>query len=228
MLFLFDFARPGLNLVDDFALYVIPVESVRSVLSRKAILRKVVYRPSSLGRMQVALAALSASERDLVRALAARTITPEQLEVRGPTRRARILELAEAFVTHQLNSGDLGRDVAAPLALSLLRARSILDVQTGDVVVPPPDIRPERGHGSARLAGGIGVRDGEFFQVLRARPAYHDLLDPAGGYAIGASIEFFDAEFRHYQGEDALIPDRFTGLAINSLTPRDALVEPLS
>ncbi len=230
LLFLMDAARPGLDLVDDFPLHVIPVDSVRSALRREGLLERAVFRPSSETRIQHGLGTMSAAERDLVQELASGAVTPEQAATSDltPSQLAGVLELAEAFVTYQLRTGELERDTAARRAWSLLAARSAIEAPTDQPPLPVPATRPDQGHGSARLALGVGVRDGTVFQALRLRPAYHDGLDPGGGFAPGAGIAFLDTELRHYQGDNALVLDRLTVIGITSMTPRDELIQPVS
>lgn len=230
LLFLLDAARPGLGLVDDFDFHVIPVDSVRSVLARQGLLRRTVYRPSGETRLRHDLAAMTPDERVLAQGLAAGEIGPDAVARSGlsPPRQAAVLELAEASVTHELRTGDLERDLAAGRARSLLAARSRLEEKADQPPVPVPGTRPDQGHGSARLAAGLGVRDGNVFQALRLRPVYHDLLDPTGGFVPGAGIAFLDTELRHYQGDSDLVLERLTAVRISSMTPRDELIRPIS
>ncbi len=230
LLFLLDAARPGLDLVDDFAFHVIPVDSVRSVLARKGLLRGTVFRPSGETRLRHGLAAMSADERALVEALGAGELDADALAATGLPlpRQAAVLELAEASVTHRLRTGDLERDTAASRARSLLTARSQIAPKADRPAMPVPETRPDQGHGSARFAAGAGWRDGSFFQALRLRPAYHDRLDPTGGFAAGAAITFLDTELRHYEGDSAPALDRLTLVRISSLAPRDELIRPVS
>ena len=60
------------------------------------------------------------------------------------------------------------------------------------------------------------------------RPAYHDDLDPSGGYVPGAAIDFLAFEFRHYKGGDVPVLETFTGIGIRSMAPRNALIRPIS
>lgn len=230
LLFLLDAARPGLGLVDDFDFHVIPVDSVRSVLARQGLLRRTVYRPSGETRLRHDLAAMTPDERVLAQGLAAGEIGPDAVARAGlsPPRQAAVLELAEASVTHELRTGDLERDLAAGRARSLLATRSRLKEKADQPPVPVPGTRPDQGHGSARLAAGLGVRDGNVFQALRLRPVYHDLLDPTGGFVPGAGIAFLDTELRHYQGDSDLVLERLTAVRISSMTPRDELIRPIS
>ena len=125
-----------------------------------------------------------------------------------------MLELAADFVTYQMRTGERTRDEAAPLALQLLAARSKVAAAADLRPVPEPATRPDQGHGSARLAAGVGARDGRFFQFLQARPAYHDLLDAESGYVRGAQIDFLDLALRHYQGDAGVTLDQLTVVGI--------------
>ncbi len=116
-----------------------------------------------------------------------------------------MLELAAEFVTYRMRTGEQTREQAAGLAWRLLAARSRIAVAASTPPVPEPAVRPDQGHGSARLALGLGARDGRFFQSLSVRPGYHALSDPAAGYVPGAEIDFLDLGLRHYEG-DALRP----------------------
>ncbi len=230
LLFLLDAARPGLKLVDDFALHVTPVDSVRSILSRKDLLRKTVFRPSGETRIGHSLSALTSEEREMVQDLAAARIDPEQVIVTGlpEPRRAAVLELAQSFVTHQLKTDDIEQEAGEARAWSLLAARSRIDAKADQPPVPVPWTRPDQGHGSARAALGVGLRDGRSFQALHLRPAYHDTLDPSGGFVPGASIEFLNTELRRYQGSRKVLLEQFNALGVRSMTPGNELIRPVS
>ncbi len=230
LLFLLDVARPSLDLAGDFDFHVIPVDSVRAVLNRKDLFQSARFRPSGQTRIRQDLARLTTEGRRLAQRLADGSLVPDSHAANGlpQPRQAAVLELAEAVVTYRMETGDLSRDEAADRAWTLLAARSRID-ETSDL--PPPDqpeTRPDQGHDSARAGIGFGFRDGRPFGAMRLRPAYHDDLDPSGGYVPGAAIDFLAFELRHYDGDDGLTLDKFTGVGIRSMTPRDALFHPLS
>jgi hypothetical protein len=75
---------------------------------------------------------------------------------------------------------------------------------------------------------GAGVRDERAFVELRARPAFHDLLDPLGGYVRGAQIDFLDVAVRWYPEHGDLDLHALTLVDIVSIAPRDALFRPIS
>ncbi|MGI9487441.1 MAG: Lnb N-terminal periplasmic domain-containing protein [Geminicoccaceae bacterium] len=230
LLFLLDVARPTLDLVGSFDLHVIPVDSVRAVLEKEGLFKRTVFRPSGQTRIVDGLAALTPTGRRLVRDLTAGTTLPDDHAAAdlAPARRAALLELAETFVTHQMETGDLERDSAASRALTLLRARSEIDAASDLPSVQAPETRPDEGHKSARAGVGLGARDGRPFASFRLRPAYHGDLDPSGGYVPGAMIDFLAFDLRYYRGADTVTLEKFTGVGIRSMTPRNALIRPIS
>ena len=230
LLFLLDVARPGMNLADRFPLHAIPADTVRAVVAQGGMVEGTVFRPSSRTLVEHRLGMLDSAERALVDDLAnrRRPIDDPAIEALAPARRAAVLELAADFVTYRMRTGERSRDEAAPLALQLLAARSEIVAKVDLGPVPLPSTRPDQGHGSARLAAGVGARDGRFFQFLQARPVYHDLLDAESGYVRGAQIEFLDLALRHYEGDAGVTLDQLTVVGIRSLSPRRRPIEPIS
>jgi len=230
LLFLLDVARPGLALTDRFAVYAIPVDTVRTVIDRPGLLGRAVFRPSSRTRIEQRLRTLSAPERALVRRLAAGQLSADATELHAlaAPRRAAVLELAADFVTYRLRTGAQPRDQAALLAWRLLAARSRIVAAASFPAVPEPAVRPDQGHRSARATLGIGARDGRLFQTVRWRPGYHRLTDPDAGYLRGAEIDFLDLELRRYAGGRAPILDSLIAVDVRSLSPRNELFRPVS
>jgi hypothetical protein len=229
LLFLLDVARPGLELAGDFPLHAIPVDTVRAVVARDGLLDATTFRPSSRTRIEHRLRALSSGDRALVARLSDGSLAPDASEVTGlePARGAAVLEVAADFVTYEMRIGARPRDQAAPRAWALLAARSRIATEALEVPIEPP-VRPDLGHGSARLGGGIGARDGRLFQSLSLRPGYHDLSDPQAGFVEGAEIDFLDVELRHYEDHGLLTLERLDLVRIRSFSPRSELIRPLS
>jgi hypothetical protein len=230
LLFLLDVARPGMGLTDRFPLHAIPADTVRAVVAQDGMVERTVFRPSSRTLIEHRLGMLDSAERALVDDLAdrRRPVDDPAIDALAPARRAAVLELAADFVTYRMRTGERTRDEAAPLALQLLAARSQITAEADLDPVPSPSTRPDQGHGSARVAAGVGARDGRFFQFLQARPAYHDLLDAENGYVRGAQIDFLDLALRHYEGDAGITLDRLTVVGIRSLSPRNRLIKPIS
>jgi hypothetical protein len=108
-----------------------------------------------------------------------------------------------------------------------LVARSDIPVSSDFTAVPVPDTLPDRGHGSARFSYGLRAdRDGQAAAELRIRPAYHDRLDPPGGYMPGGEIEFLDLGLLARQRGITLADARV--LSVQALAPRSDTLRPFS
>jgi hypothetical protein len=75
---------------------------------------------------------------------------------------------------------------------------------------------------------GAGRESGRSFLSLRARPAYHELLDRNDGYVDGAQINFLDLTLRYFDDDHSLVVDDATIVDILSLAPRDRFFHPVS
>lgn len=248
LLSLFEVARPGLDLSSGFRGWVIPIDTVRALVSQPDVLREAVYRPASNTRLRQRISLLSAEEQAQLRRLNAGESPDEVLaEDLSVARRALLLESAYALLRHETARGRHEAREAARLSRELLLARSRLPagevsmagLETGasdtvravsfdDWEPAPPAVRPDQGHPTRRIALGGGRDDGENFFSLSLRPAYNDLLDPPGGYTEGAQINFLDIGLRHYHEGDRTQLEYAALIDVLSIAPRDAFFKPVS
>lgn len=229
LLALLDVARPGVEWADRFPYWAIPSDTVREVLAGDGILKKAVFRPSLHTRIEHRRTYMSEADQQLALQLAGGRRKADSVAQMSVRRQALVLELAYDYLQYRFNSGELERGPVASRSIDLLRARSALPADAASVdPVPAPQIRPEQGHATARLALQAGQYDGREYAQLRLRPAFHDLLDPEEGYVPGAQIDFFDIAARYYADEDRWQLQEFRALDIVSLTPRDDFFRPMS
>ena len=66
------------------------------------------------------------------------------------------------------------------------------------------------------------------FLQLDLRPAFHDLLDPQGGFIRGAQIEFLNTAVRYYPEESKVNIEHLNLINIISSTPRAPFLKPFS
>src|SRR5690606_12371015 len=229
LLGLLEVARPGLALRDRFTGWAIPADTVRAALADVAPAAPPAWRPSAATRIAAHARTLPPATRRLAPALAAGTLAPDDPAVAAlpAEQRASLLLLAYDLVRLRAKAEDAERD--RPRSLALLRALRATGVR-GDPApaARPPAVSPDRGHGTARVRIGAGVRDERAFVELRARPAFHDLLDPPGGYLRGAAIDFLDVALRVYPEHGDVDLHALTLVEVTSLAPRDALFRPIS
>lgn len=222
-------AKPEAPLLDDFGLYAIPVDTMRAVLAIPGIGGQITYRPSLRTQLKARLAVLVDDEKELVTVLVEEQLAIDAgaLALRPPESQARILDTAYALLQYRYNRAGGDRQAHAARSLQLLQARS--KIASGDTlpVIPVPAIAPQDGHASGRLDLAYGELGDSRYTELAIRPAYHDLLDPPGGFAPGAQLNMFALRARHYaSGETQLESLRFVDIL--SLSPRDAFFKPLS
>ena len=140
----------------------------------------------------------------------------------------RILDVAIETTEFRYYRKELEREAYRRRSLELLKARSLLG-QAGDDYLPLPDPgRPDHGHGSNRLALGVGVRDDDWYQELRLRPAYHNLIDHDAGYLPGSQIDFANLVLRYTPERERLELHALDLVNIISLSPRHAFFQPVS
>jgi hypothetical protein len=140
-----------------------------------------------------------------------------------------VLEVSYDYLSY-LRAAGKSPPVEDPAALSrsILSARSRVGASAGDPPVPPPQTRPDQGHGTSRVTVGGGRRDGANFVELRARATYHDLMDPDEGYVRGAQIEYMNLAVRDYSGVIGARVEEITPVSFISISPRNDFFQALS
>ncbi|MEJ2508460.1 MAG: DUF4105 domain-containing protein [Gammaproteobacteria bacterium] len=230
LLSLLEVARPSLKLTEQFRWYAIPSDTVRAVTEVPGLLKDVTYRPARSTQLRYRIEHTPVAQQYLAKDIATGEAKPEGARIKAlaDPDRAAVLDLAFDYLSYERVSGDLPQKPTAQRLLALLNARSRIDVDAPPLKVPTPAVRPDEGHKSALVAVGGGQRAEHGFMELRLRPAYHDLMDPEGGYVRGAQIRFLDLRARRYPDIDRNRIESFTALNITSLTPRNRLIKPLS
>ncbi len=225
LLSLLEVARPTLHLRDQFPLWVIPGETVRVIVSTPGILKQAIFRPASATQLRHRLYLLSQEQQDWVLKLVEGRREPNdtQFAALDVTARAKILEVAYDYLYYQ--------HIKAPQSKKTGRLRTLLVARsrlpsTATLSQPPTPKRPDQGHNNFRLTVGLGQNGEHYYQSLRLRPAYHDLLDPGAGYVHGAHINFLDLSLRHQTNNVTV--DSLKIIEIVSLAPRDRFFQPLS
>jgi hypothetical protein len=232
LLSLLDVARPDFHLMERVHRpWVIPVDTVRVVVAETGVVGQVRFRPSAATELRHRAGGLSPWQRRLARQIADGSLGPRAaaLDELSPPQRAAVLGAAYGVLRYRYLEKDVGRAESAGRARAILVARSEIDV-TGPVAspVPTPAVRPDEGHGTARVAVGTGWHDGRFYLDLRARGAFHSLLDPLGGYTAGAQVDFLDVAARLYPESSDLRVHDLTVIDIVSLSPADLFFRPIS
>ncbi|MGX2038873.1 Lnb N-terminal periplasmic domain-containing protein [Methylocaldum sp. MU1018] len=221
LLLLLEAARPDLRLSDRFRGWAIPSDTIRAVTATPGLLKAVKFRPA---RSTVALSRWAAADgemRSLADALAMGRTVPDApaLEALSTTRRAQALELAIDLAEYRKATDAETAEALSPIVFGLLKARNRLDLPAQTPHVPVPEVRPDQGHASSRFRFGNGLAPLGYFLQLEYRPAYHDLMDPKGGYIRGSQIQVFNTALRIFPERGRVELERFDALDVVSLAP---------
>lgn len=230
ILFLLEAARPAIHLTDRFPGWVIPLDTVRGIADEN-LLADVAYRPSKATKIRDLIARLNEAEQR-----ASLRIIKGELDPNGIVEsslpvvdKIRMLDLAAEFTQHRFLKNDISKEKYAEQFLSCLGARSKVETPFDFPAALAMPIQPDAGHLSNRLDLGIGWHDQlRFFQEVRYRPAYHDFLDNAQGYAEGSQIIFGETTLRYYDHSHTFRLESFDAINIMSLSPVDKFFHPIS
>ena len=230
LLVMLEVARPGLRLAERFDFYAIPADTLRALTVQPDLVTAVSYRPSRRTEAVHEYRQLSDPAQRVAREVANGRLEPQAPAVvkLAPQAQAQALEVAYALEQYQFVAGELPRAQAVKRARRILMARAHLPVRGRVFSAPPrPAVAPDKGHGTARIALGTEIEQGREDVFLRLRPAYHDLLDPPGGYQAGAQINFLDLGLAYRPGKGVRLRDAQL-IDIVSISPRSKLFSPIS
>ena len=229
LLFLLESGRPNLNLTDPCRPWVIPIDTVR-IVEEAGLVDQVSYRPSKATKIQALAQQMDRQETLTALEVIDQQLSAEQLIQSDLSREAkiRILDVAAETLEFRYYREDVERETYRKRSLTLLKSRSQLgQVEEGFLDLTDPG-RPDQGHGSNRLALGPGLWDNDWYQELRIRPAYHNLLDADQGYLPGSQIDFANLVLRLFPERRKLQLQRLDLINIVSLSPRHAFYHPVS
>jgi hypothetical protein len=226
LLFLIEAARPNVSMTDTF-FWVIPNDTVRTV-TEKGLINEIEYRPSRATKISYIESITPENNRITARDIAlGRSGTDEILNDNSIANDDKIktLDLSSEYLQYLFAKQKVEKGEYSGRLLEILSARSTLGKLSYSVPTPA---RPDKGHGSSRLALGAGLDSSRGYTLLGLRPAYHDILDPGTGYKPGAAISFMDTEIRYFPSDNDLYLDKLTFVDIKSLTPSGTFFRPRS
>lgn len=228
LLFLLEAARPSLHLTDRCRPWVIPIDTVR-IIREAGVIESSNYRPSKATRIVRIAAQMSVSEQKITLQVLDGSLPPAQLPHAGLSREAqiRVLDLATESVEFSYFKKQLTKKEYRTRYLSLLKERSFLGPPSKEPDWSEPQ-RPDAGHGSNRFSLGAGFWDNRFYQQIKIRPAYHNLLDSDAGYVRGSQIDFADLVLRYYPNDHKVELHNLNMIDIVSLSPRSRFFKPVS
>lgn len=224
---LLDLVRPELNLKDQFNSTAIPVETIKAV-ERQGLVAETIYRPAL--ETQLLSQAKQHGQTLAKQAHHVAFVEPSQmanqLDAYTNAERAKILEMAYDDLYLYLTSGKVQGDFAQPRLRQLLVLRSQIALEKQRQGAEQPKVDPSKGHHARNVSFKAGEVQGDSFIELGHRQAYHDLIDPQGGFRTGTQLKFWDGSIQYRN--DQLKLAHLDILSVNSYNPITAFKTPLT
>lgn len=227
LLGLIDLVRPNLDLKKQFNYAAIPIETLKAV-DQQDLVKEVVYRPA----LETQLLS-QAKQHGTPLAKVAHQIAFQDIEKAQPLLekfnqhdQAKILEMAYDDLYLQYISRQVDADFAQPQLRQLLAERSQIDVEKQRQEPKRPKKQPVEGHHARNLSVNVGELQGQKFIELGHRQAYHDLIDPQGGYRLGTQLLFLDGNIQYR--DDQLKLEHLDLLTVNSYNPIQPFKSPIT
>lgn len=220
-----DAVRPSLKLADDFPMQAIPLDMIKAANSRPGLVKSIHYRPSRQNIIKNQHRQMSRFQKQAFEKL----ILSEKVDFinLSDTEKAGALETAYQFVQYQYVAGKLELTDYRKQSFKYLSERNKLNVKDSFIPLTSGE-NPLAAHKAMRGSFGVGARNGQGFQELVFRPAYHSLTDDNFGMLPGAEINFFNLAVRHYDRDDKYVLQRFDIAGVRSVVPQDLLFKPIS
>lgn len=218
ILWLFELARPSLELTDSFTFKTIPLDTIK-LLEKESLIESSNYRYSTMQKMKYLLNEKIENKDYIDDFINKNENINENLSLDD---KIAYLDLKIAYTQYLRSDKGTKKDVYVKNYLNILKERSNYSKSsTFDVKTP---INPLLSHDSSRV--GVFYDSKDSFN-LTIKPAYHDIYDIEDGYLQGAYIDFFEFSLEKQKDKDVKL-DRVTLLKIESFSPVDILFRPLS
>lgn len=186
LLELLEVARPTVNLLDDFPVAAIPIDTIR-IAQQNDMIASAYYRPSVLTELKHQIDLLDEAGQQAVLLLAqdatyAQSSTFKQL----PQQQQNLaIDTAYRYLRYQNTHAQRDPEISKRsfALLKLMRANKL-----GELPVIPRPTDPLDGHLTTMWGFGGGHDEKGAYGDITLRGSYHDLLDPAPGFFQGCHL----------------------------------------
>ena len=229
LMFMLEVARPGVNLTDRFGPWVVPIDTIK-VMKEAGLIGPVFYRPSIVTDIKQQMDELNGPETEAAISLSKGKKEPQEIidSEKPDEKKAAIFDLATGLTKYQYIKKKIPRKAYSKRLMSILKSRSKLGKQAKKGAGKRPLRDPSQGHDTSRIAIAEGVKDGSFFQEIKIRPAFTDLLSSDYNDKVGIHLQLLNAEFRYYRKTETTRLEHFDLFNAVSLTPGDRFFKSLS
>ena len=218
VLWLLEIARESLDLVSQFTLKTVPLDSIK-ISEPYNLIKNSNYRYSNMKKMKYISQEKIENKGYLESFVNENTPLNDNLSIND---KVSYLDFKISYLQYQRTNNKIEKEEYLPKYLNLLKQRSTYNITSNYDIKAP--INPLASHDSARAS--IFYDSADSFE-MGFKPVYNDLYDINDGYLQGAYIDFFNINFKKKNNENIKL-DSFTLLKIKSLAPRDMFFKPIS
>ena len=218
LLTLLEVAKPDWDMTSHFYGQVLPVDTVKAVLSQPGALKNVKFRPALSKKLYQKWSFLNSTEKQLFSSIIQGEKEADQIQ--NPW-------LAEAINIHygmnQIENQGKLKEAESKIFHSVLLRRSRLGSVDDSVLPAIEESRPDLAHHSARVGLSGGATGIQAFQELSWRLTLHDLLDSDVGYTPYSQLEFMGLRLRYLDDSQKFHLQEAKLLQITNLSPWNSL-----
>jgi hypothetical protein len=198
-------SQDNLSLTDEFFFVVQPADTVKVLISKKDVLKKIKYRPSMVTRYKHKYTLLTSTERDVLE-----NVVDEGIDVPGnisPLRRSLIYDIA---MDHMLI--EKSKAYGKPTKVQKEKFEKYYS-KRGDpnqlTTIPgyniPPDFQnPVDGHESSQVKIQSGYSNKGPLVKASIMPALREITDSPVGYSPYSELRGFSLTFQYYPEKNKL------------------------
>ena len=213
-----DAVKPNLNLAQKFKLQTIPLDTIKAINNQKNLVKEVRYRPSRAKKIKHRINQMN--KKQLNAFLQSIEQNKFDFDNLNDDEKADILETAYQYTQYQYISQKIELKEYRKKSFAILRKRNELQSKPKFDELKDGH-NPVLAHNSAMFTLGLGAKNGQVFEEVSIRPAYHSLIDSDKGFLQGTEINFLDTRFRHYDNENKYVLEKLKILELSSLSPID-------
>ena len=221
-----DAIKPELNLASEFKVQTIPLDTIKAINRKEGLIKETNYRPSRQRKISHRIKQMNKNQyKSFINLIKEDDFS--SLDNLNEEEKADVLETAYQYIQYQY--------VAKKIELKDYRKKSFAILRKRNKVNTPPKfdelkngVNPVLSHDSALISLGIGTKNGDIFEQISLRPAYHSLIDNNKGFLTGAEINFLDMVFRHYDNSKKYVLEKINILELASLSPIDEVFKSVS
>ena len=214
----FDAIKPELKLAQEFKLQTIPLDTIKAINKKENLVKDVNYRPSRERKIRHRIKQMNKKQYQSFIGIV--NNNKYDINLLSDEEKADVLETAYQYIQYQYAAKKLELKDYRKKSFSLLMQRNKINTKPkfNDL---KDGFNPVNTHDSAMISFGIGSKNGNIFEQISIRPAYHSLIDKKNGFLTGAEINFLNTIFRHYDNENKYVLDKINIIELASLSPID-------